>query len=83
MKPCLENTDMTFTVDSNWTSRLVNPPERLKIIPVGGSQRAKEQVFISDFNYWVYVTDFYVRSFGSSRVADIRNVLDVNAGYGR
>lgn len=83
MKACLENADDIFRVESNWTSRLMSPPKRLKIIQAGGLQRAKQEVFISDFNYWVYVTDYYVRSLGSTRVGEIRNVLDVNAGYGR
>lgn len=84
MKPCLENTtDDVSMVNGNWTSRLIKPSKRLEIIPAAGLQRAKEEVLISDFNYWVYLTDIYVRTFGSSRVADIRNVLDVNAGYGR
>ena len=84
MRPCLESTgdDMSM-VDVNWTSRLIKPSKRLEIIPAAGLQRAKEQVLASDFNYWVYLTDIYVRTFGSSRVADIRNVLDINAGYGR
>ncbi|KAG0581759.1 hypothetical protein KC19_3G006600 [Ceratodon purpureus] len=83
MRPCLESTgdDMSM-VDVNWTSRLIKPSKRLEIIPAAGLQRAKEQVLASDFNYWVYLTDIYVRTFGSSRVADIRNVLDINAGYG-
>ena len=83
MKPCLENTGYGLsTINVNWTSRLLKPSKRMEIVPAAGLQRAKEEVFISDFNYWVYLTDIYVRTFGS-RVADIRNVLDVNAGYGR
>ena len=85
MKPCLESTGdgVSESVSVNWTYRLIKPFNRLEIIPAADLQRAKEEVLASDFNYWVYMIDIYIRLFGSSRMAEIRNVLDVNAGYGR
>ncbi|XP_024363734.1 probable methyltransferase PMT12 isoform X3 [Physcomitrium patens] len=83
MKPCLETTrSALLTANVHWKSRLINPPKRLEFVPTAGLHRAKKEVFLSDFNYWAYLTDIYVRIFGVSRVLEIRNVLDANAGYG-
>lgn len=83
MKHCLANTDKdAFMVVANWTSRLINPPTRLQSAPAAGLQTAKNEAFLADFNYWNYLTDFYLRFFGPLRTVEIRNVLDANAGYG-
>ena len=83
MKHCLANTDKdAFMAVGNWTSRLINPPARLRSAPAAGLQTAKNEAFVADFNYWDYLTDFYLRFFGPLRTVEIRNVLDANAGYG-
>ncbi|KAJ7557198.1 hypothetical protein O6H91_05G116000 [Diphasiastrum complanatum] len=66
----------------NWPDRLVYPPLRLQCAPSAGLIRAKAEVFEADTSFWRENTNVYLRTLGQSRISDIRNVLDMNGGYG-
>jgi hypothetical protein len=80
-----EGMTTTTVLEENmdWKIRLLNPPRRLwQTVPALGITAAIKEVYLADFNYWVYITDFYVHHFGPRRILEIRNVLDMNAMYG-
>lgn len=78
-KGAIENVEATT---ERWPLRLISPPVRLQYVSMASMQTAKEEAYLADLNYWKYLTSFYLRSFGSSRAKDIRNVIDMNAAYG-
>lgn len=84
MKLCLEIIrSVLFIVNVYWKLCLINLLKCLEFVFIVGFYRVKKEVFLLDFNYWVYLIDIYVWIFGVLRVFEICNVLDVNVGYGR
>ncbi|KAL2649195.1 hypothetical protein R1flu_017323 [Riccia fluitans] len=45
-------------------------------------ERVAEGAYVADFNFWKQNVEIYVAVYGKPRLDDIRNVLDMNAGYG-
>lgn len=65
-----------------WPQRAEQPPSRLREAPAAGLERAKDEAYEADLRFWKSNVDVYVTGFGEQRVREIRNVLDMNAGYG-
>ncbi|XP_024535161.1 probable methyltransferase PMT11 [Selaginella moellendorffii] len=65
---------------TTWPSRLSLPPERLKAVNSDALQ-AKPEVFLAEQRYWTAIVEGYLRGLGLKK-EDIRNVMDMRAGYG-
>ena len=65
---------------TKWPARLHNPPERLQSIKMDANISRKE-LFEAESKYWKEIIDSYVRAF-RWREYNIRNVLDMRAGFG-
>ncbi|XP_002989056.2 probable methyltransferase PMT12 [Selaginella moellendorffii] len=66
----------------SWPTRLLNAMRLKTILSYNSLKLATVEAYEADLNYWKMLTDFYLTSLGPSRIREIRNVLDTNAGYG-
>lgn len=65
---------------SDWPARLHIPPKRLSNVRTD-AKKAKQEAFIAEDNYMKEIVRGYLRGLGL-KLHDIRNVMDMNAGYG-
>ncbi|KAI5065436.1 hypothetical protein GOP47_0020131 [Adiantum capillus-veneris] len=65
---------------SEWPARLHIPPKRLSIVRTDAKE-AKPEAFIAEERYMKEIVRSYQRGLGL-KLPDIRNVMDMNAGYG-
>ncbi|KAG6543451.1 hypothetical protein Mapa_015121 [Marchantia paleacea] len=85
LKRCLWGFPATGAAEAmalRWPQRAEQPPSRLREAPAAGLERVKDEAYAADLSFWKSNVEIYVTGFGEQRVSEIRNVLDMNAGYG-
>ena len=66
---------------SDWPDRLHIPPKRLFQLDIDDAKEAKEEAFVAEERYMKEIVRGYLDVL-DLRPQEIRNVMDMNAGYG-